>query len=97
MTTELARDPGCGSANYWLVAAAHGAGDLDRAWSTAQASWVRASFAGARIATTRADIDKVMVEGIIPRARRGSAAANPTWWWPGWWRSGRRLRARGLA
>ena len=78
MTTELARDPGCGSANYWLVAAAHGAGDLDRAWSTAQASWVRASFAGARIATTRADIDKVMVEGIIPaRAARIGGRTQP--------------------
>jgi hypothetical protein len=78
MTTELTRDPGCGSANYWLVAAAHGAGDLDRAWSTAQASWVRASFSGAHTTTTRADIDKVMVEGIIPARAARIGARDPS-------------------
>lgn len=71
MTSELGRDPGSGPANYWVVAAAHGSGDLDGAWSAAQAAWVRAAFAGARVATTRADIDRVVVEGIIPaRAAR---------------------------
>ena len=71
MNRELARDPGSGPANYWLVAATYGAGDLDGAWSRAQAGWVRAAYAGARITQTRADIDRVMVEGIIPsRAAR---------------------------
>lgn len=74
MNEELERDPGSGPANYWLVAAAHGSGDLDTAWATAQASWVRTSFSDARIVQTRADIDRVVMEGIIPAraARVGS-------------------------
>jgi hypothetical protein len=71
MTIELIREPGSGPANYWLVAAAQGAGDLEAAWSTAQASWIRAGFAGTRAQRIRADIDRVVVEGIIPaRAAR---------------------------
>ena len=73
MTTELVREPGSGPANYWLVAAAQGSGDLDVAWSTAQASWIRAGFAGTRMQEIRSDIDRVVVEGIIPaRAARAS-------------------------
>ena len=71
MTTELIREPGSGPANYWLVAAAQGGGDLEAAWSTAQASWIRAGFAGSRTQQIRTDIDRVVVEGIIPaRAAR---------------------------
>ena len=71
MTTELIREPGSGPANYWLVAAAQGGGDLEAAWGTAQASWIRAGFAGTRTSQIRADIDRVVVEGIIPaRAAR---------------------------
>ena len=71
MTDELLLDPGSGPANYWLVAAAHGSGDLEGAWTMAQASWIRAAFAGARAEQTRADIDRVLMEGIIPaRAAR---------------------------
>ena len=71
MTTELIREPGSGPANYWLVAAAQGAGDLEDAWNTAQASWIRAGFAGSRTQQIRADIDRVVVEGLIPaRAAR---------------------------
>jgi hypothetical protein len=71
MADELVRDPGSGPANYWLVAAAHGSGDLDGAWSAAQAAWIRAGFAPARADQARADIDRVVMEGIIPaRAAR---------------------------
>ena len=71
MSRELERDPGSGPANYWLVAATYGAGDLDAAWSLAQASWIRAAYAGARITQTRSDIDRVVMDGIIPaRAAR---------------------------
>ena len=71
MNGELTRDPGSSPANYWLVAAAYGAGDLDGAWNLAQASWIRAAYAVGRVPQTRSDIDKVMTEGIIPaRAAR---------------------------
>jgi hypothetical protein len=78
MTSELTRDPGSPPANYWIVAAAHGSGDLDGAWSIAQASWLRVAFAGDRVTQTRADIDRVVIEGIIPaRASRvGGRDAN---------------------
>lgn len=71
MQNELMRDPGSGPANYWVVAAAHGSGDLDRAWSLAQASWIRAAFAGPRVMATRTDLDNLVVDGLIPaRAAR---------------------------
>ena len=78
MSAQLARDPGCGPANYWLVAAAYGAGDLDNAWSQAHAGWIRSSYAGARVTQTRADIDRVVMEGIIPSraARVGGRETN---------------------
>jgi hypothetical protein len=36
------------------------------AWHAATAGWVRARLAGARSATLRADLDKLVLEGIIP-------------------------------
>ena len=44
MEEELRCDPGSAIANYWLVVAARGAGDLDRAWDAAVAGWVRAAL-----------------------------------------------------
>ena len=71
MANDLNRDPGSAPANYWLVAAAHGRGDLDGAVSAAQAAWVRAGFSGVRSKMLRADIDRLMIEGVIPaRAAR---------------------------
>ena len=37
-----------------------------RAWDAAIAGWVRARLAGARSATLRADLDKLVLQGIIP-------------------------------
>lgn len=71
MNSELARDPGLSVANYWVVAAARGSGDLDAAWTRAMAAWVRASLARDRGLILRADLDRLMVQGIIPeRATR---------------------------
>lgn len=71
MAKDLTRDPASAPANYWLVAAAHGSGDLDGAWSAAQAAWIRAGFSGARAKMLRGDIDRLVVEGVIPaRAAR---------------------------
>jgi hypothetical protein len=70
MALELARNPGSGAAGYWIVVAVRGSGDAVAAWDAAIASWVRARMAGTRAATLRADLDKLVLEGIIPdRAR----------------------------
>ena len=66
MVEELARDPGSAAAGYWLVAAARGTGHPAAAWDAAIAGWARARLAGARSAKLRADLDKLVVQGIIP-------------------------------
>ena len=66
MARELARQPGSAAAAYWIVVATRGAGDPTAAWDAAIAGWVRARLAGSRSATLRADLDKLVLEGIIP-------------------------------
>ena len=66
MARELARNPGSAAAAYWVVVATRGAGDPVAAWDAAIAGWVRARIAGSRAATLRADLDKLVLEGIIP-------------------------------
>ena len=66
MARELARHPGSAAAAYWIVVATRGAGDPVAAWDAAIAGWVRARIAGSRAATLRADLDKLVLEGIIP-------------------------------
>ena len=80
MRTELARRPSSPAASYWLVVALRGAGEVDRAWDAAVAAWVRARLAGDRAPTLRADLDRLVVQGIIPdrvghiaQDQRGSA------------------------
>ena len=70
MEDELSRVPESGAAAYWLAAAARGQGDLQGAWDAAQAGWVRAALATTRAEAVRADLDLLVVRGIIPdRAR----------------------------
>jgi hypothetical protein len=66
MTRELARNPGSAAAGYWSVVAIRGEGDAVGAWGAAIASWVRARLAGGRSAQLRADLDNLVLEGIIP-------------------------------
>ena len=71
MKTELARSPGSAAAGYWLAAAARAVGDPDDAMNEALASWVRASLGADRGITLRADLDRLVTEGILPdRAAR---------------------------
>ena len=70
MEDELARVGESGAAAYWLAAAARGQGDLQGAWDAAQAGWVRAPLSAGRAEAVRADIDQLVIRGIIPdRAR----------------------------
>jgi hypothetical protein len=71
MKAEIARLPGSLAAGYWLVAAARAVGDPDEAMNEALASWVRASLGADRGVALRADLDRLVTEGILPdRAAR---------------------------
>jgi hypothetical protein len=69
MQEELRADPGSATANYWLVAGARGAGDLDRAWDAAIAGWVRAGL-GAESSDLRAELDRLVSTALIPERAR---------------------------
>jgi len=66
MRNELAQNPESAAAVYWIAAALRGAGDSSMAWDAATAGWVRARLAGERSAGLRADLDKLVLQGIIP-------------------------------
>ena len=66
MEKELAADPGSAPASYWLAAGARGAGNLERAWNAAMAAWVSAPMGKDHGAALRADLDRLVVQGIIP-------------------------------
>jgi hypothetical protein len=72
---ELARDPQSAVAIYWLTAALRAAGELDRAWDGAVAGWVRASLTRDRGAALRADLDRLMMQAIIPDRARERATS----------------------
>lgn len=74
MGRELSRNPSSAAAAYWLVVGTRGAGQAEQAWDAAIAGWVRARLAGARSATLRADLDKLVLEGIIPDRVRAVSA-----------------------
>ena len=83
MSSALQRNPGSAAAGYWIVVGARGAGDPRDAFDAAIASWVRARLAGERSATLRADLDKLVLEGIIvdhaaalPADQRAQATAD---------------------
>jgi len=70
MEEELVRVGDSGAAAYWLAAAARGQGDIQGAWDAAQAGWVRAPLSTNRADAVRADLDQLVIRGIIPdRAR----------------------------
>lgn len=66
MEEELRHDLASPAAAYWIAAGARASGDLDRAWSAAIAGWLRASLARDRGLALRTDLDKLVLEGIIP-------------------------------
>jgi len=71
MEEEAQRDTRSMAASYWLVVAAHGVGDLDRAWDAAIAAWVKTPHTTPRAIELRADLDRYVNQIIIPeRAKR---------------------------
>jgi hypothetical protein len=66
MSSEISKDPGSTPAGYWLAAAARGGGDPERALNEATAAWVRATLARDGGTALRADLDRLVREGILP-------------------------------
>jgi tetratricopeptide (TPR) repeat protein len=66
MEREQAKNPSSRAASYWLVAGLRAQGELERAWQAAIAAWVRAPIAGPRGVALRADVDRLVREGLIP-------------------------------
>jgi hypothetical protein len=70
MQRELGMNPVSGSAAYWLAAAARAQGDLQAAWDAALAAWVRAPLAPDHGTALRADIDRLVLNAIVPERAR---------------------------
>jgi hypothetical protein len=71
MSQEVAKDAGSTPAGYWLAASARGAGDPERALNEATAAWVRGMLARDGGIALRADLERLVVQGILPdRAAR---------------------------
>lgn len=66
MRQLLAERPTSPAAIYWSVVALRGAGELQRAWDAAVAGWVRARLSGEGAAALRADLDRLVLGGILP-------------------------------
>jgi hypothetical protein len=76
MEDELRRDEESNVASYWLVAGARAAGDVERAWSAAIAAWVRAAQAGRKGVSLQADLNRLVVQAVIPERARQLTATN---------------------
>jgi hypothetical protein len=66
MQEELGRVPTSPAASYWNVVGLRGAGESLRAWDAAVAAWVRARLVGGKSADLRADLDQLVLTGVIP-------------------------------
>jgi hypothetical protein len=77
MQDELRDRPESNAGGYWLSAAARSMGDLDRAWQSAIAAWLRARVAPDQGTMLRPDLDRLVESAIIPeRAREIAGPGN---------------------
>ena len=81
MEEELRQDPGSAPANYWLAAALRGAGDLDRAWSTAVAGWIRAKLGPETAEKLRSDLDRLVIQALVAERARTKPLRDPLLEW----------------
>lgn len=72
----LARMPSLSAPAYWTVVATRSLGDLVRAWDAAIAGWVRAPLNDDHGAALRADLDRLVLQAIIPERVRQMASAD---------------------
>jgi hypothetical protein len=66
MSDEIAEHPGSVAAGYWLPASARANGDLERAWHSALAGWLRATLAEDHGTALRADLDRLVTQVLVP-------------------------------
>jgi hypothetical protein len=77
MEDELRQDPGSWVANYWLAVALRGTGDIEGAWHAAVAAWVRSTLSPETTAELRADLDRLVLQALIPERSRVMAVRDP--------------------
>lgn len=78
MSRELRRDPASATASYWVAAATRVLGDLDGAYAAAMAAWVRTQLMADRGESIKPELDRLVLQGIIPeRARRLAGEGSP--------------------
>jgi hypothetical protein len=70
MDEELRQDPGSWVANYWQAVALRGAGDVEGAWNAAIAAWVRSMLSPDTTAELRDDLDRLVMQALIPERSR---------------------------
>ncbi len=72
----LAQTPSLAAPAYWLVVATRSLGDIVRAWDAAVAAWVRAPLGDDHGEALRADLDRVVLQAIIPERVRQLASTD---------------------
>ena len=77
MEEELRQDPGSWVANYWQAVARRGTGDIEGAWSAAVAAWVRSTLSPETTVELRADLDRLVMQALIPERSRVMAVRDP--------------------
>jgi hypothetical protein len=70
MEEELRQDPGSAVANYWQAVALRGTGDVEGAWHAAIAAWVRSTLSPETMGELRADLDRLVMQALIPERSR---------------------------
>jgi hypothetical protein len=77
MEEELRQDPGSAVANYWHAVALRGTGDLEAAWHAAVAAWVRSTLSPDTAGELRADLDRLVMQALIPERSRVMSVRDP--------------------
>jgi len=80
MSRENRVGSGSAVASYWVVVATFGADDVADAWDAAVATWIRAPLIPGDGVALRADLDRFVLAGIIPRLAKlasGGTDAEP--------------------
>jgi hypothetical protein len=77
MQDELRLDPGSAVANYWQAVALRGTGDVEGAWHAAIAGWVRSTLSPDTTSELRADLDRLVMQALIPERSRMMAVRDP--------------------
>lgn len=78
MAEELELNPASATATYWSAAAARGQGDLRGAWDAVQAGWVRAPLAVDHGTDLRDDLERLVLQALIPERARTLAQSPDT-------------------